>query len=63
MGIPEKSEMMAILGQNSVRCKLLWIKNVYNKLRSLNILVVKFHTKMQKIFNKNEHNLLKYLEF
>jgi len=43
---PEKSEMMAILGQNSVGCKLLWIKNVYNKLKSLNILVVKFHMKM-----------------
>jgi len=55
---PEKSEMVAILGQNPVRCELLCIRNVYNKYRSLNIVVVS--AKMQKIFNKNEQNLLKY---
>jgi hypothetical protein len=28
---PEKSEIMAILGQNPVRCEFLQIKNVYSK--------------------------------
>jgi hypothetical protein len=39
---PEKSEMMAFLGQD-----LLWITHAYNMKRILNILVVKFPVKMK----------------
>jgi hypothetical protein len=39
---PEKSEMMAFVGQDP-----LWITHAYNMKRILNILVVKFPVKMK----------------
>jgi hypothetical protein len=48
---PEKSETMAVLRQDPVRRKSLWITNVYNTEMILNISVVKFPTKMTMIFN------------
>jgi len=57
---PEKSETMLFLGQDPVLCNSLWITNVYNKKRILNILVVKFYMKIEMIFNQQQQNFLKF---
>ena len=60
---PEKSERMSFLGQAPVIRNSLWITNVYNKYRILNVSVVKFPMKMARIFNQHQQNFLKYWKF
>jgi hypothetical protein len=50
---PEKSQTMPFLGQDPVRSEIILGNKCLQQVKILNTLVMKFPTKMEKIFNKN----------
>jgi hypothetical protein len=50
---PDKSEAIAVLGQDPIRYKIIKDNRYLQQAKNLNISVVKLVVKMKKKFNKN----------
>jgi hypothetical protein len=59
---PEKFETLAFLGQDPVRYKIVVGNKCLKKSQNFKYVGLKFPMKMEKIFDKNSLNLLKYCE-
>jgi hypothetical protein len=57
--LPEKSEMMAFLGQDPARCEII----LNNVCEEFYIFSCEMSYKNEKYFNKYSQNFLKYSEF